>query len=106
MARRSGPESYAKQLGERIRELRLEAEITQEKLAWSCDLQKSHLSQIESGKRLPSVTVLVDLANHLGLQPADLVGFDFSEPRLLLLDAVRRKDEQAVKQALKKLGIS
>ena len=51
------------------------------------------MSQIEAGKRLPSVPVLGRIAKLLGVQMADIIGFDLTEPRLALLDAVRRDDK-------------
>lgn len=91
-------------LGARIRSLREEAKLTQEGLAWDCDLDKSYLSQIEAGKRLPSLTVLAQLAERLEVEVADLVALDMSNPRLQLLDATRRSDRRAVRQILRSLA--
>lgn len=66
--------------------------MTQERLAWECELDKGYLSQLEAGKRVPSVPVLFDLAHKLGVEVADVVGFDLERPRLRLLDATRRGD--------------
>jgi transcriptional regulator with XRE-family HTH domain len=52
-------------VGARIRELRERANVTQEQLAWSSDLGKGYLSQIEAGKRLPSLAVLGAIAKSL-----------------------------------------
>ena len=90
---RKAPPNLARRLGARIRELREAAGITQERLAWDCELDKGYLSQVEAGKRMPSVPVLSDLAQYLRLEMADLVGFDLERPRLRLLDAARRGDE-------------
>ena len=57
----------ARELGAQIHALRLKAELTQEKLAWRCDLNKGYLSQIEAGKRIPSVMVLIELARELNV---------------------------------------
>lgn len=105
MPRRAGPAVLARRLGARIRELRQEAGITQEKLAAYCDLDKGYLSQVESGKRVPSVPVLALLAAELGAEVADLVAFNMTVPRLLLLDAARRRDANGIKQALKRLRV-
>lgn len=95
----------AQRLGRRIRALREEAGITQEQLAWTIDLSKSFLSQIESGQRLPSIPVLFAIAHELDLEAADLLVFDLRHPRLLLLDGARRHDAKAVKRALAKVGL-
>lgn len=81
-----------RKLGARIRALRVEAELTQEQLAWDCDLDKGYLSQVESGKRAPSLPVLALLARRLGLELADLVAVNTRNSRLQLLDATRRRD--------------
>jgi DNA-binding XRE family transcriptional regulator len=78
--------------------------MTQEALAWSCDLAKPFLSQIEAGKRLPSLTVLVSLAKQIGVEPADLLVLDTKNPRLRLLEAVRKDDAGSVLRTLAGLG--
>jgi transcriptional regulator with XRE-family HTH domain len=102
---RLSDEALARRLGARIRRLRLEAGVTQEKLAWSIDLDKGYMSQIESGRRLPSLVVLVRIAEQLGLEAADLLALELSRPRLLLLDAARRKDTKALHRAIERLGL-
>lgn len=63
----------ARQLGARIRSLRAEVDITQERLAWDCEIAKAYLSQVEAGKRIPSLPVLALLAKRLGVELADIV---------------------------------
>lgn len=104
MPRRSGTASFARRLGARIRMLRREAKLTQENLAWSCDLAKPYLSQVEAGKRLPSLPVLVAVAKRLGVEPADLLALNPKNERLVLLDALRRNDQKDVASTLRKLG--
>jgi transcriptional regulator with XRE-family HTH domain len=106
MPRLAGPATLARKLGARIRALRLEAAITQEKLAWESDLDKGYLSQLESGKRLPSLPVLFRLAARLEVEVADLLGFDLRRPRLKLLDAARTNDRDAVREALQRLDLA
>ena len=101
MPRRSGPARVARLLGQRIKDLRVEAELTQEDVAWSCDLSKSHLSQIEAGKGYPSVPVLLALAKQLGVRPVDIVAFDPADARTQLLDAVRRGDREQAMRVLR-----
>ena len=103
MPRRPGPIRLARRLGARIRTLRTEAGLTQETLAWDCDLDKGYLSQVESGKRLPSVPVLVVLAKRLGVEAADLLALDLSHPRLALLEAARRRDRAAIRAAVRRV---
>jgi DNA-binding XRE family transcriptional regulator len=98
---RAGSTTLARQLGARIRALRDEVGITQEQLAWQAELDKGYLSQVEAGKRLPSIPVVVALAEHLGLETADLFVLDLKNPRLRLLEAARRNDGAELKRAIK-----
>jgi len=102
MPRRTGPPSLARKLGARIRVLREAVGITQERLAWDCDLDKGFLSQIENGKRMPSVPVIFQLAERLGVEAADIVAVG-RDPRLRLLDASRGVDAAVVREALTRL---
>lgn len=74
--------------------------MTQEALAWESDLDKGYLSQVESGKRAPSLPVLATLARRLGVELADLVAVNSRSARLRLLDATRRRDFRAAERLL------
>lgn len=106
MPSRAGPPSLARQLGARIRVLRQEAGVTQERLAWDCELDKGYMSQVEAGKRIPSVPVLVLLAKRLEVEVADLLALDLERPRLRLLDAARRGDREEVAAVLRQLELA
>lgn len=54
-------------IGRRIRKLRTEKSLTQEKLAEMCDLSISHISLIETAKRNVGLETLIDLGNSLGV---------------------------------------
>ena len=54
-----------RQAGAQIRELRGEKGLPQEKLAWSAEISKSYLSEIEAGRKSPSLAVLRALAAEL-----------------------------------------
>jgi transcriptional regulator with XRE-family HTH domain len=97
--------AFARRLGARVRLLRKEAKLTQEHLAWECDLNKGFLSQVEAGKRVPSVAVLMGLARRLDVELADLFVFPGANPRLALLDAARREDRAAVRALIRRLGL-
>ena len=92
-------------LGARIRTLREERALTQENLAWECDLDKGYLSQLEAGKRLPSVTTMAMIAKRLEIEIVDLLVLDERNARMRLLDAARRKDTDAVRKAIAELGL-
>ena len=103
MPRPSGTAKLARRLGARVRELRDEAGLTQEKLAWECELSKPYLSQIEAGKRMPSIAVLGAVAKRLGILIADIVALEPNEPRLRLLEAARHHDEAALEVAVREV---
>lgn len=90
MAQLRPTSALAKSIGARVRGLREEAGITQEKLAWASDISKPFLSQIEAGLRLPSVPVLAALAEQLGVQLADLFVLDLANPHQGAIEADRK----------------
>ena len=55
------------QSGERIRQLRVESGLTQEKLAAELNIDRSLLSHVEAGKRGCSVDLFVRLSNFFGV---------------------------------------
>ena len=53
-------------LGERIKDLRLSCELTQEELADRCELTKGYISQLENDLTSPSIATLIDILSALG----------------------------------------
>lgn len=53
-------------IGEKIKSLRLQKNLTQEELANRCELTKGFISQIERDKTSPSIATLVDILESLG----------------------------------------
>ena len=105
MARPSRTARLSRRVGARLRELRVEAELTQEKLAWECDLSKPYLSQIEAGKRLPSLPALDALAQRLHVDLVDVLAVDPDSNRHKLIEAVRRVDKKGVRELLRQMGL-
>jgi transcriptional regulator with XRE-family HTH domain len=60
-------------LGENVRRLRLERGLTQEALAFEADMKRSYLTELESGKRNPSVKAVARLAKALKVEPFQLI---------------------------------
>ena len=60
-------------IGSRIRQRRDYSHMSQEDLAFQADLTTSYLSQIESGKRNPSLEALFRLSTALHVDLAELV---------------------------------
>ncbi len=67
-----------KQLGNRIREIRINCSLTQEALAEKVNLSAKSLSQIELGNNFVSAETLDSLCEALKINPKSL--FDFENP--------------------------
>jgi transcriptional regulator with XRE-family HTH domain len=72
-----------KKLGVRISKLRLEAGMTQAKLAEKSNLSIDSISRIERGDRAPSLESLEKIAEALGIDPAELLNFKGKEFKAL-----------------------
>ena len=59
------------ELGAKIKEMRLQKNLTQEELADRCELTKGYISQLENDLTSPSIATLVDLLNALGTNLSD-----------------------------------
>lgn len=57
------------EIGAKLRELRLQKNLTQEELAARCELSKGFISQVERDLTSPSIATLVDLLESLGTNP-------------------------------------
>jgi transcriptional regulator with XRE-family HTH domain len=73
----------AELFGRRLRELRKEHGLTQEALAEAADLSGNYISDLELGRKVPSLTILVRLAQALEVGAPELLA-DFGR------DAVRK----------------
>lgn len=63
----------AEQFGQRVRARRLEAGMSQERLAQRAGLHMTYVSSVERGERNISLVNIVKLAAALHADPADLV---------------------------------
>lgn len=61
-------------LGKHIREARVTAGLTQERLAELCDFDSTYVSLLERGQRNPPYLTLCNLAEQLGCSVAQLIG--------------------------------
>ena len=64
------------QFGNRVRQLRLAAELTQEDLAHRCGLFRTYMSRIETGNANPTLTMIHALAASLRVPVAALFEAD------------------------------
>lgn len=60
-------------VGRNVRRLRLAADLTQEQLAERSGFTQQYLSDLERGRRNPTVVSLYELAQALGATPIDLI---------------------------------
>ena len=68
-----GPQPTAA-LGPVVRERRRALGLSQERLAERAGLDRTYVSGIETGRRDPTLRVVLRLADALGRPPADLLG--------------------------------
>jgi len=59
--------------GERVRQLRLEMEMSQEEFAAKVEIHRTYIGGIERGERNPTLTMIARLAVALKVRPADLM---------------------------------
>jgi transcriptional regulator with XRE-family HTH domain len=77
------PASALELLGRKIREVRLERALTQERLAELCEMHHNHISSVERGITNPTFMALLRIARALDVSLNDLFE-DFTQ------SAVRR----------------
>ena len=63
------PDRFARNL----REYRTRAGLSQERLAYVCNLHRTEISLLERGEREPRLTTIVRLARGLDIEPAQLL---------------------------------
>lgn len=59
-----------------MRKLRIEANLSQEKLAFACDLDRTYIGSVERGERNVSVINLRKIAKSLGVKVSDLLNIE------------------------------
>lgn len=62
-----------KAIGKRIKNARIKADLTQERLAEMVEISPTHMSNIETGTTRVSLTAIVSLANALSVTVDDLL---------------------------------
>ena len=105
MPRRPEPDPIGQALGARIRALREEQGLTQEALAYESDVgSKGYVSDIESGRALPSLSTLEAIADRLAVELVDLFTFPDEGLRHVLIDRSRYASESLLRRLLGLLG--
>jgi transcriptional regulator with XRE-family HTH domain len=60
-------------LGQAIRELRTERNISQERLGLDSGVHRNYIGGIERGERQPTLTTIAVLAETLSIRPSELI---------------------------------
>lgn len=68
-----GRTNAQQKLGKRVKQLRIEMNLTQEKLGELTSLDRTYISGIERGVRNPSIKNIDKLAKALKVKPSELV---------------------------------
>ncbi len=58
-------------IGKKIKSLRIESELSQEKLAEKVNISREHISCIERGKHLPNVETLYNFSKYFNISIKD-----------------------------------
>jgi hypothetical protein len=94
MPRRHEPDPLAAAIGRRIRGFREEQGLRLEQVAFAGGLaSKGHLSDLEHGRVIPTVTTLRGVAEELGVTLMDLVNVDTTGVRAALFERSRALPE-------------
>jgi transcriptional regulator with XRE-family HTH domain len=102
MPRRKATDPLAQRIGARVRQLREEAGLTLEKLAYESEVgSKGYLSDVEKGLARPTVETLAAIAERLEIKLLDLVTFPDEDERQLFVDRTRRLTKGSVRRLLR-----
>ncbi|HCW52833.1 XRE family transcriptional regulator [Clostridium sp. SM-530-WT-3G] len=88
------------QIGEKIRVLRMEKQLTQEELANRCELSKGFISQVENDLTSPSIATLIDILEILGTNLPDFFSDSKEEKVTYTKDDMFEKDDDELKYSL------
>jgi transcriptional regulator with XRE-family HTH domain len=69
-------------IGQRIKNLRLSCDLTQEELADRCELTKGYISQLENDLTSPSIATLIDILNAVGTDLKEFFGEAETEEKI------------------------
>lgn len=105
MPRRAEPDPLALAVGQRIRALREERGLTQEKLAYESEVRsKGHLSSIEAGLVMPTIATLKVIADGLGVLVVDLVNDPDDGDRAKIIELTRGLPTGVLRKLAKELS--
>ena len=88
------------QIGEKVRILRMEKQLTQEELANRRELSKGFISQVENDLTSPSIATLIDILEILGTNLPDFFSDTKEEKVTYTKDDMFEKDDDDLKYSL------
>ena len=81
-------------LGKNIRKYRLIQGLKQEDLAEKCGCSNSHIGQIENARGIPSLDMVVKIANSLSVTVDQLLKDSYANPEMVYLREVAERIEK------------
>lgn len=90
-------------LGDRIKQLRLNKNLNQIQLAKLMDCSSSMVSAYESGVRKPSIDNLLSLARIFNVSTDYLLGNSTRDPNLVDISALTESQRTAIKQLIESI---
>lgn len=103
MPRRNTPDPYAQQVGARIRELRLERNMSLADLANASELSKGHLSSVEHGLAAITIGTIQRLAKGFELPPLYILAFAGEDEYAKVAELLRDLPVAEVKKVRRQL---
>ncbi len=93
-----------KLLGKRIKEIRLEKNISIQKLADGVGVQASFINQLEHGDKVPSFGTLIDILNTLQVSADELL-YDYLDerPTYVIHNRIAAKLDRATEEQLRRI---
>lgn len=88
-------------IGKNVRRYRLLRGLRQEDLAEVCECSNSHIGQIENARGIPSLEMIVKIANALSVTVDQLLRENYAAPeKVYLKEIAERIDKYPVKQRI------
>jgi transcriptional regulator with XRE-family HTH domain len=103
MPTRTTIDPFAARIGERIRELRWERNMSLHDLSAVSGLGKGHLSDIENGRVATTVLSIQTIAKALEIPPLYLLAFPEKHPVAEAVELLRKKPDREVKRICRDL---
>ena len=88
------------EIGNKIRSLRIEKQLTQEELANRCELSKGFISQVENDLTSPSIATLINILEILGTNLPEFFNEDKAEKVTFTHEDMFETDNQDLKYKL------